>query len=471
MKVAIAPALWIAACSLYFYSYWNWKYFVLIMSSILVNYYISLFLHSKISGYAKKAFFYLAIIFNLGLIGYYKYANFFIDNVNAVAQTNFVFQQIILPLGISFFTFQELTFIVDTYKGRAPKYTLLNYIVYISFFPQLIAGPIVHHNELMPQLNEYKNISYGNLAVGVTVFALGLFKKIMFADYCGEIANPIYNGVTNGYGVTTPEAWDACISYTLQLYFDFSGYSDMALGLAFMLGINLPINFDSPYKAKSIIEFWRRWHITLSRFLRDYIYIPLGGNRSGAIRKHSNLLMTMLIGGLWHGAAWTFVAWGGLHGIYLVINNIWIRFLEKSGMTGLRGNFFYKIAALTLTFTAVALTWVLFRAETFSCAKDIITAMFIPTDAEETTRYFDNHAILPFGINAGLPFHRFILICLVLVCVLMPNIPAMFAKLKRYNADGFKLNFCLGAAIFLIIFLSLVLIGRSGSSDFIYFNF
>jgi alginate O-acetyltransferase complex protein AlgI len=318
------------------------------------------------------------VCLNLASIGYFKYANFFVDNINTVTSTDFNLTTIILPLAISFFTFQQITFLIDSYRGSTNKQGFLNYCLFVSFFPQLIAGPIVHHSEMLPQFARPDIFRFkpGNLAIGLTIFALGLFKKAVLADGIAGYANPVFMAADAGQTFTFFEAWAGALAYTFQLYFDFSGYSDMALGAARMFGIRLPVNFHSPYKAINIIDFWRRWHITLSRFLRDYIYIELGGNRKGPTRRHFNLMATMLIGGLWHGAGWTFVAWGALHGFYLVVNHGW-QLMRRTLNGGIppESTWLGRLSSRSLTFFAVVVGWVFFRALTFEGALNMLQAM------------------------------------------------------------------------------------------------
>jgi alginate O-acetyltransferase complex protein AlgI len=368
--------VWLVLVSLFFYSWWNPVYLPLIAGSIVANYYLGLGINNSI-GSKRKALVTLGVSLNLGLIAYFKYANFLVDSLSGIISTDFNIQRVILPLAISFFTFQQISYLVDIYKGQPVERKFFNYCLYVSFFPQLIAGPIVRHYEMLPQFHAY---SLGNvseyLAQGFSLFVVGLFKKVVMADSLAQYASPIFLQADNNLAVSFTEAWIAAIAYSFQLYFDFSGYSDMALGLALMFGIKLPINFFSPYKSASIIDFWRNWHITLSRFLKDYLYIPLGGNRSGRLRRYVNLLITMLLGGLWHGASWNFVIWGGIHGFLLMINNIWRGFCEKwIGMDSLSRLSFAPIGIL-ITFTVVTLAWVVFRAETLSGAMNMYAAMF-----------------------------------------------------------------------------------------------
>ena len=375
-KVALA---WLVAASLFFYGWWNPAYLGLILGSMLFNYAVGVALSSRaVNGPnpQAKAILVAGIAANLALLGYYKYANFFVDNLNALFGTGLILETIILPLAISFFTFQQIAYLVDAYRGETHEYSFLHYALFVIFFPQLIAGPIVHHREILPQFarSTLYRLKAEHLAVGLTIFALGLFKKVVLADGVAVYATPVFAAAQAGTTLTFFEAWGGALAYTFQLYFDFSGYSDMAIGLARMFGVRLPLNFNSPYKATSIIDFWRRWHITLSRFLRDYLYIPLGGSRKGEARRLTNLMITMLLGGLWHGAGWTFVLWGGLHGFYLVINHAWRQWRTRRGHTQSTpvGRFF----AWLLTMLAVVVAWVPFRAEGMAAAENVLGAMF-----------------------------------------------------------------------------------------------
>ena len=369
--------VWLISASLFFYGWWNPAYLGLIVGSILFNYGVGTFIGksgNKRSNYALV----FGIVVNLGFLGYFKYANFFIENVNGLFATNYYIEQIGIPLAISFFTFQQIAYLVDSWKGETVGYKFLHYCLFVTFFPQLIAGPIVHHKEMLPQFDKSKvyKLNYENIAVGLSFFILGLFKKVVIADTALKYVTPYFNMAVQGNALTFLEGWVAALSYTFQLYFDFSGYSDMAIGLARMFGILLPINFNSPYKANNIIDFWRTWHITLSRFLRDYVYIPLGGNRKGIGRRYINLMITMLFGGLWHGAGWTFVIWGGLHGIYLVINHIWRAFKTKFIRLHEDSPSIINNVSWLITFIAVVIAWVFFRAPTLDSAFHLLKAMF-----------------------------------------------------------------------------------------------
>ncbi len=315
--------MWLVVCSLFFYGWWDARFVLLIGFSLVVNFFVGRLL--TVRKPQSRWIVGSGITVNLLLLGYFKYTNFFVDNVNALAGTSFFIEKIVLPIGISFFTFQQIAYLVDAHRGEAREYSFLNYCLFVCFFPQLIAGPIVHHKDILPQFEKgriFANIPE-NLSVGLTIFIIGLFKKVVIADGTAMFATPIFEGARQGAEIGFYAAWGGAIASTLQIYFDFSAYSDMAIGLGRMFGIRLPVNFNSPYKATSIIEYWSRWHMTLSNFLRNYVYFPLGGGRHGEVRKHVNIFLTMLIAGLWHGAGWTFVIWGGMHGALIVINHCW----------------------------------------------------------------------------------------------------------------------------------------------------
>jgi len=371
---------WLAAASLFFYGWWNPAYVVLLVVSILFNYRMGLAIvraGAAAEARRRKRLLVFAVAANLAVLGYYKYMNFFLDNANAVLGTSASLGTIILPLGISFFTFTQIAFLADAYQGKAREYSFVHYGLFVTYFPHLIAGPILHHREMMPQFalpGTYRP-DYGNLAAGLTIFVIGLFKKVVIADGIASYVAPVFDAPQAGQVLTFLEAWCGALAYTFQLYFDFSGYSDMAVGLSLLFGIRLPINFHSPYKAVNIVEFWRRWHMTLSRFLRDYLYYPLGGNRKGPGRRYVNLMVTMLLGGLWHGAGWTFVVWGGLHGFYLVVNHAWRALRERLGHDIGRSTAWGRAMGCAVTFAAVVAGWVVFRADSLDSAAAILRAM------------------------------------------------------------------------------------------------
>jgi D-alanyl-lipoteichoic acid acyltransferase DltB (MBOAT superfamily) len=373
-------AAWLTAASLFFYGWWNPLYVWLLAVSIAINYAFGALIADAVANGARRranVVLTIALAANLGVLAYFKYANFFLASFNQAAGASLSLGEIILPLGISFFTFTQIAFLADVHAGKAREYNLVHYGLFVTYFPHLIAGPVLHHAEMMPQFERAATyrFSFENAAVGLTIFAIGLFKKVMLADPMGVYARPVFDAASAGVTLTALEAWGGALAYTFQLYFDFSGYSDMAIGLSRLFGVTLPLNFHSPYKAESIIDFWRRWHMTLSRFLRDYLYVPLGGNRKGVARRHVNLLITMVLGGLWHGAGWTFVLWGALHGGYLALNHAWRALRRRLGhdlhATGRAG----RVAGGLLTFIAVVVAWVVFRASDMVSAVAMLKAM------------------------------------------------------------------------------------------------
>lgn len=351
--------------SFLFYGWWNPVYLKLLTASILANYSFAQLIQSHTNNNIRKYSLVAGICFNVTLLAYFKYANFFVENTNFLLHAHHKIKEIVLPLGISFFTFTQIAFLVDTYKRLTDKYGLINYALFVSYFPHLLAGPIIHHAHVMPQFNDNKNTSVNakNVYLGIMLFVIGLTKKVVIADTFAIFANQGYSHVNE---LQFTSAWITSLAYTFQLYFDFSGYTDMAIGVSKMLNINLPINFNSPYKAINIQDFWRRWHVTLSNFLRDYIYIPLGGNRAHNLKIYSNLLTTFLIGGFWHGAGWTFIIWGFLHGLALCVQRVFGK-LNMSIPTFL---------AWLTTFIFVNFAWVFFRSTSIHDAITIISCMF-----------------------------------------------------------------------------------------------
>jgi alginate O-acetyltransferase complex protein AlgI len=373
-------ALWLFAASVFFYGWWNPIYVPLLLGSIVFNFVVGRRLMSTSGDRGpsrRSVVLAIGISANLLLLCYYKYAGFFAGSSNAAFGWNLPLTSVVLPLGISFFTFTQIAFLVDAYKGKALEPNFVHYGLFVTYFPHLIAGPILHHSEMMPQFGKastYK-ASSDNFAVGSTIFLIGLCKKIWLADGLAVYANAVFNDANPGDTLTLVNAWGGALAYTFELYFDFSGYSDMAIGVSHMFGIKLPLNFNSPYKSTNIIEFWRRWHMTLSRFLREYLYIPLGGNRKGAFARYRNLLITMVLGGLWHGAGWTFVIWGALHGMYLALNHAWQALQSAIGLQAKRLTLVTTVAGWALTFVSVVVGWVFFRAPDVSTATAILRAM------------------------------------------------------------------------------------------------
>ena len=369
-------ALWLALASLVFYGYWNPAYVPLLLISVAVNFGAGQLIAASAVPGARRALLVAGVSFDLLLLGYYKYAGFLVETLNSALGLGLSVSEIYLPLGISFFTFTQIAFLVDVYQRKASEYRAVHYLLFVTFFPHLIAGPILHHKEIMPQFARRRTyrLSASNIAVGLSIFFIGLAKKTALADGLSPFVRHVFDAARQGVTPGLAEAWTGALAYTLQLYFDFSGYSDMAIGLARLIGVRMPLNFLSPYKAVDIIDFWRRWHMTLSRFLRDYLYIPLGGNRKGKARRYLNLMITMVLGGLWHGAGWTFAAWGALHGLYLVAIHAWRAVAQRLGL-GSRSTIWTRGLARSLTFLTVVVGWVVFRADTLASAGRVLTGM------------------------------------------------------------------------------------------------
>ncbi|CAN7593525.1 MBOAT family protein [Variovorax sp. LjRoot290] len=376
---ARAAAGFLALASLFFYGWWSVMALPLLVGSICVNYWFGLRLtpNPGRDDRQRKRMLIAALVVNLGVLAVFKYANFFVSNVNeglaAAGLAPIPLLHIALPIGISFYTFTQIAFLVDCWQGKVHERSFIHYVLFVTYFPHLIAGPVLHHAQMMPQFANpaIYRIDANKLALGIAIFSFGLAKKLLIGDKMGQYADLMFNGVHNGIAPSLYTAWFGVLAYTLQIYFDFSGYSDMAVGLSLCLGVQLPLNFRSPYKSTNIIEFWRRWHISLSTFLRDYLYVPLGGNRKGEARRYLNLFLTMLLGGLWHGAAWTFVIWGALHGAFLMINHLWnAKVLRNATPSRLR-----RAAGWLLTFLCVMIAWVVFRAESVATALEIYKGM------------------------------------------------------------------------------------------------
>lgn len=481
-----SAALWLAAASLFFYGWWNPVFVVLVMVSIAVNYAFGYAIgHARLISQIKaKSLLTIAVVTNLGLLAYFKYANFFIVNLSYLTGAEFSVVNIVLPLGISFFTFTQIAFLVDVYRGIAREYNFIHYVLFVTYFPHLIAGPVLHHKQMMPQFGNVGTyrINLENINIGLAIFIIGLAKKILLADQFALYANPVFEAVSHGDEPKLLEAWIGALAYTLQLYFDFSGYSCMAIGLSRMFNVKLPLNFDSPYKAPNIIEFWRRWHMTLSTFLRDYLYVPLGGSRRGVSRRYINIMITMLLGGLWHGAGWTFVVWGGLHGVYLVINHGWRRFTgtegESSGWRAVVGG--------GLTFISVVIAWVPFRAADLDVALRMWAGMlgingislplrletFVPAWLDKVT-VFDGLTPL-----ATMNSWEVILVLTFGLAViwLFPNTHQLMAKYEpAWDAvrtpTRWTWQLSKKFAVFSGVLLALSLIWLKRQSDFLYFQF
>lgn len=461
---------WIASMSLLFYGWWNSTYLVLLIASIVFNYGISIMMGGLPPGYVRRALLYFGVSANLITIGFYKYGVFIVETINQVSPADLVLSNVALPLAISFFTFQQIAYLVDSYRSGEKAGGIVDYVLFVTFFPQLIAGPIVHHKEMMPQFKKPIRDTpiWENLSLGFVIFFFGLFKKVILADGVSEFANPVFAVAADGGAVACLSAWQGAFAYTLQLYFDFSGYSDMAIGLARMFGIILPLNFYSPYKAGSIIEFWRRWHITLSRFLRDYLYIPLGGSRLGETRRLCNLFLVMALGGLWHGAGWTFVIWGAYHGVLLIINHSWRSLVSKYGWESICGHMAFRISAWATTFLLVVLGWVIFRAQDIGDALALLTSMFSP------------HAVASSSLITVQGDAWLWILALGFIALAAPNTAQLFRnyQFSLTSIDPlrstprwlrFRPNIAWGAVAIGIFVYSLF--SLSSTSDFLYFNF
>ena len=426
--------LLLVLASFFFYGYWDIQYVPLLFGSISANYLVGRQLEMK-NGH--KGWLFLGIVINILLLGYFKYTDFLLGTVNDVAGQNiFDLPHIVLPLGISFFTFTQTAYLVDAYRGEAKNESFLTYMEFVTIFPHLIAGPIINHKEMIPQFIADKTfrINYDNIALGLTIFIFGLFKKVAIADTLAVLVNEAFSQTMN---LTIVQAWIGALGYTLQLYFDFSGYSEMAIGLALMFNLIMPVNFNSPYQARSIIDFWRRWHMTLGVWVKNYLYIPMGGNRHGEIKKMRNLLVSMLIIGLWHGAGWTFVLWGGAHGFLLMINHAW----HKTGIT------FPKALNWAITFICVVICWVFFRANSINEAVAMLGSMV------------DFHTIT--YVNSNDIKHLAEIIAGVLILTVLPN---PLVLVKKFSANNKWL--ITTAAMFMWAIWHL-----ANYSEFLYFRF
>lgn len=438
----------LVAVSLLFYLYGGLRYLPLLLVSIGVNYCIGegiLRYGNTVGAGFKKGLLTCGIIFNVLFLGGFKYADFFAANINALVHSRIAPLGLILPLAISFYTFQQIAYLVDCYRGDAKKSSFKDYCLFVTFFPQLIAGPILRQREIMPQFDQAPDtrIDYRNLTLGLTIFSLGLVKQVVIADTFGLWADA---GFSPGASCSFIEAWISSLSYTFQIYFDFSGYTDMAIGSAYFFNIRLPFNFDSPYKALNIQDFWRRWHITLSRFLRDYIYIPLGGNQKGEAGIYGNLLITFLIAGLWHGAGWTFVLWGALHGFACVIYRMWNKWGVKLP----------KLLAGFITFNFINIAWVFFRAESIRDASNMLKAMFGLTVLSGGSLF--EH------ISGKQQYFSWLILAVSLVTIFfMKNTNSIP---ERFQPTGWRLAYQVA-----VILLGLFFLNSTMPREFIYFDF
>lgn len=481
---------WLIAASFFFYGYWKVDYVPLLMISILVNYAIAegiIRVHK--SANANRLLFF-GVALNLALLAYFKYTNFAVSFLSFIVDKDFGSYNIILPLAISFFTFTQISYIVDVWRDRHLHYKFLDYTLFVVLFPHLIAGPIVRHWEIIPQFGSRDfRVNRDNFGIGSALFFMGLYKKYL-ADSAALYADFVYNGAVAGSALSTFDAWIGTIAFALQIYFDFSSYSDMAIGLARMFGVKFPHNFDSPYKATSIIVFWERWHRTLTRFLREYVYFSLGGNRKGMPRQILNIMCTMLLSGLWHGAGWTFVIWGALHGTFLVINHAWRIWVKKLQWN--LTHWTYRAGCVLLTFAVVCVAWTLFRAPNLGVAGNVISNMLglhgisLPSQLFTPTSGF-GHFLSSIGCNlvstTGLGIKHYEnaianIIILLVVCWAMPNSQQLLARyhpilepVSRPPWFQIRLGFWAGLVLGFLLFLILRNSFVEEPSPFIYFNF
>lgn len=461
--------LWLLIASLGFYAHWMPTLTLLLLASIACNFLLGgRIAQHAIAGHPSRRWLIAGLAFNLGLLGYFKYANFFVDNLNLLLGTHWRLGEVLLPVGISFYTFTQIAFLVDCHQGKVVESRPVHYGLFVTYFPHLVAGPVLHHAQMMPQFADPAVVRFqpANFFAGLGIFAIGLFKKIVLADGIAPYADAVFNPVDAAAVPSQAEAWLAALAYTFQLYFDFSAYSDMAIGLSWMFNIRLPFNFNSPYRAVNISEFWRRWHISLSTFLRDYLYVPLGGNRRGPLRRYLNLGATMLLGGLWHGASWSFVAWGALHGLYLMINHGFQALTERWGWRdGLRRSRAFALLGWALTFVCVVLAWVLFRAVTWEGALRMLAAMMGFDEGSQP-------GLLLW--NAGLPAATGWWWCAALAAIawLLPNSNRAGEWLRERYAEAASWRaFGAGAAAAAVLLLAVLNQARDSVSAFIYFNF
>ncbi len=455
-KIAL---LWLILASFFFYGRWNPNYLIFLLTSLGVNYGLGRMIYRRFRTVVANKFifndrFFLTcgIVFNLGLLAYFKYANFFIDSISGLVGSNWTLKNLILPLGISFITFEQIAYLVDTYKGKIKDHDPIHYCLFISFFPQLISGPIVRYKELAPQLKSSKifRFDYEYFSVGLTIFSIGLFKKVIIADNLTPHVSLIYGAVSQDVSLSFVEAWTGILAHTLRLYFDFSGYSDMAIGVARMFGIKLPLNFDSPYKTTSISQFWSHWHMTLTRFFRDYLYLPLSrwlktwplGKGQIAQQRATaiNAFVGLSVTGLWHGAGWNFLAWGALHGIYFIVYHQWRDFLKSKGKNLKESAWWSHLISWFLTFFAWMFALVLTRTENIDQTSSMWRSMLgfngisLPTSLENNFSFLTNFGFNFSGLMPNIyvnPSEIIQLIIILLIIVLFtPNTQQWMGQYK-----------------------------------------
>ena len=484
----VARKLWLIGASLYFYGYWKIEYVPLLLFSILANYAVAEGIIRSRRG--ARAILTAGVTLNLLLLGYFKYTNFAVHFLGHLVQRDLGHFNIVLPLAISFFTFTQISYLVDVYRDRSAHYTFLDYTLFVVLFPHLIAGPIVRHWEIIPQFikNDLK-ANQENFGIGLTLFLFGLFKKYV-ADLAALYADDVYDGALHHLPICTFDAWIGTVAFALQIYFDFSSYSDMAIGLARMFGVKFPCNFDSPYRATSIIVFWERWHRTLTRFLREYVYFSLGGNRRGHFRQVLNILATMLLSGLWHGAGWTYIIWGALHGTFLVINHQWRLWLKRLEWT--LDHWAYRAASVVLTFIVVSLAWTFFRAANITVAASMLANMLAVHGLSLPDQLLSHgtlrdHFLTPLGVQfidtKALEIKHYenalgTIAGLLLICWAFPNTQQLLSRydpvlepVTRPPWFHLKLGFWVGLALGFLGYLILRNSYVHEPSPFIYFNF
>lgn len=391
MPNKISRQVVILVASIYFYSYWEPIYLLVLATPSIIDYICATRIEDANDHKTRRHWLRFSIVTNLGLLGYFKYANFFIDNFSSLLGIEARHLNVALPIGISFFTFKTLSYTIDVYRGELKACrSVWRYAMFITYFPELVAGPIVRASVFLPQMTRSLSLSWGRTAVGMQIILVGVTKKIVIADRLAPFADAVF---AHPELYSQPTVFLAVVAYSLQIYCDFSGYSDMAIGISRIIGFDLPENFNMPYASTSITEFWRRWHITLSTWLRDYLYIPLGGNRNGKLMTYRNLFITMLLGGLWHGASWTFVVWGALHGIGLAVHKLWMeQFPQEQRKTSLVGRF----AGWLGTYCFVCLAWIFFRAQTFGSAFHMIKKIVGVEGGGEDWFFSPLFVIIPF---------------------------------------------------------------------------
>ncbi len=461
-----AAKIFLIIASLYFYGYFNWWYLLIIVTSVALNYCFSrIMLRDKTSKAVRKVIFITALALNIGSLFYFKYYDFFIGNINSLFQSDFPLLHLLLPLGISFFTFQQLSYVIDSYKrdDKIAEYNFFDYALFVTFFPQLIAGPIVTHDEMVPQFADLskKRFNADNFAAGLYAFTFGLGKKVIIADAFGLLVNQAFTDVST---LGTVNAVLAMLAYTFQIYFDFSGYCDMATGIGKMMNIDITMNFNSPYKAITIIDFWKRWHITLTRFFTKYIYIPLGGNRKGTVRTYVNIMIVFLVSGIWHGANWTFIVWGIIHGIA----NALTRVIDKTtGVFSKRQNKAINVASWFLTFVFVNLAWVIFRADSLADAWTFFTQFFHFTGFSQTTELFQT------VYTSGFQFIGHIIPKFSIIMPVALFAFAFFASVFMKNTNQRISNFkpSMPKALLTPCVLVWSIMSFAGVSTFLYWNF